>query len=176
MKRKRSSDVAQWWNILENHDAKRNRKMIWFCWTGKGCRTFVNGKIFLKFIMVGKFYRDLILMERRGTWDVGEWWNIVGSFCCGCCSVFLLCLGLVGILCFVFCLTLYDWVWILSVRWWWNVGFGCCRFGFCEVEGNLRFCFRLCVQYNCRLCIYFKDRFPFVCEIVSESDNDFAFR
>ena len=47
MKRKRTSDVGQWWNIVEIYHDEKNSKMIWFWWR-----------------------------EKR-TSDVGQWWNIV---------------------------------------------------------------------------------------------------
>ena len=50
MKRKRTSNVGQWWNIVEIHHRKRNSKMIWFWWF---------------------WWRE---NEHQ---DVGQWWNIV---------------------------------------------------------------------------------------------------
>ena len=53
MKRKRTSDVGQWWNIVEiHHDGQMK----------------FNVEILLKF---------MILMKRKRTSDVGQWWNIV---------------------------------------------------------------------------------------------------
>ena len=109
MKRTWTSDVGQWWNIVEIHHDERNSKMIWFWWRENEHQTLVNDEILLKFIMMREILKwsdfdeenkeywtlvndgniveihhdernsktDLILMKRKRTSDVGQWWNIV---------------------------------------------------------------------------------------------------
>ena len=52
MKRTRTSDTAQWWNIAEIHYRHRNSKIIPFSWREKEDRTLVNHEILLKFIIM----------------------------------------------------------------------------------------------------------------------------
>ena len=52
MKRKRTSDVGQWWNILDIYDHERNYKMISFWWREKLRGMLVNDEILLEFIML----------------------------------------------------------------------------------------------------------------------------
>ena len=65
MKRKRTSDCGQWWNIVETRHGKGNSKMIWCWWREKEHRTVVNVEILLKFFIVREILKWSNFMTRK---------------------------------------------------------------------------------------------------------------
>ena len=57
IKRKKTSHVAQWPNIVEIHHRKKNSQIGWFWWTQKEHRTYVYDEILLKFTIMRKFLK-----------------------------------------------------------------------------------------------------------------------
>ena len=82
-KRKTTSDVGQWWNIVEIHHLQRNSKMIWFWWREKEYWTLVNVEILLKFIMMGeilKWSHSEKEKNKIGRWSMMKYcWNSSSS-------------------------------------------------------------------------------------------------
>ena len=77
MKRKITSDVRQWWNIHEIHHRDRNPKMIHFYEEKKTTRRRLMMKCCWKSSWWKQFKIDLIFMNRKATFHVGQSWNIV---------------------------------------------------------------------------------------------------
>ena len=69
---KSTSDVGQWWNIVEIHDAKRDSRMIWLWWREKVHRVLVNDQVLLKFIIFKGILKWSYFDEEKKF--IGCWW------------------------------------------------------------------------------------------------------
>ena len=85
MSRKTTSDVGQWWKIIEiHHGATVSCKMICFSWKEKEHRTLVNDEILLKFRMMREILKWYHFDEEKNT--IGRWsmmkyyWNSSSSW------------------------------------------------------------------------------------------------
>ena len=114
-------------------------------------------------------------MKRKRASDVGECWKIVGVFCYGFCSVFIRCVGFVGILCFVVCLSFCGWMLILYVHRWWDWRFVWCEWDLFVIKGNLRWWIRVRVQGIWHLSIFAAYWFVLFCDIEGEFADDIDF-
>ena len=80
MKRKRTSDVGQWWNIVEIHHFQRNSKMIRFWWRENEHQTLVNDEILLKFIIFREILKWSDFDEEKKNircWSIMKYcWNL----------------------------------------------------------------------------------------------------
>ena len=129
MNRKSTWEVCEWWNIGEIYPANGYCKIRSSGLGEKMDRMWMNDERLLKDFVMG------FVLYFDGVFNGLE-------FCV-----------------LIFCVTFCDWVLILWVHCWWGVGFALCEWGLFGSRRNLRFCVRLCVQWNRHLTIYVQDRF-----------------
>ena len=85
IRRKSTSDVAQWWKITEGSNGVRNSSMISSSRGGEVHRMLVNHQTFGNVLMVKKFFNHLLKREKN---DIESCWMIKDSRMCSSSEIF----------------------------------------------------------------------------------------